>query len=750
MSGRAPDGYPIFTPEEAQAAARTPGNAGKRYYVSGNAQIQRFPDTGRVAAALGATNAPTLTWGPAPSDHSGAAAQPHQQWTFADRMADLLGIGPEDTSRAIAYDPKNDRPGQSTGEDVARSAVTGAERGFTGLLGMGGSARDLAAQLFAGAVSPFTGADKMRDVQQWAQGVVHRNVPVVGDLPDSAPFDAKMQQTTGSYHHPQTSAGRLSERVSSMWPILIGARGTPVQMAAGVAIPGVTSWGASEVAPEPYKDLAGTIGGAVGGVISGRILGDTPPDAQLMADKIPGTGMTEAQRQAVIDSLERGDRVGMRPTTAEAIDANVPGAKTAALQRYAENTQAGIDTLGPRMAERPGQMRTIVGNIADQLAPEGTPPGMLADAARTAATDALEATRRATNAPAEPFYKGLEGEQVPAQTWAQIRDNPTFKVALSELRSDPILGPRFAHLPDNNLSVINEVVQIAHDMKTTFTPAPGNQYGRSTKSAAVGSDAGTVNATMRGLSDNWTQAHDIVAQGRQTQLTPMQQGPLGDIAGRPGMPPGDIDTMANSLFPPKPGEMQPNVTADALAAMDYQNPTLSGRLLRDYLTRQAAENYGNNSNPNTFAPSRFANEVAGNPYQRETLQNAVSQTNPQAGAQFADALSTFETTGRRLPEGSPTAPKLETEAAVKSGGRAANVVVGGGSLRLLLDRATGFMDDLRVRYNQDALARSLAADPARARVLLDQIDAAKGNPPLQRSLLGSLIGANVTAQGNQQ
>lgn len=716
-----------------------------------NGDIVQFPDNMSDAQI---TSVMQREYG---SDHSfqggvGVGGRVHP-FSFADRMADVVGIAPQDTSRPIAPNPANRRPGMSTGEDAARGSVTGLQQGLTGMMGQGGNTLDLVGSAMGWAQNRMAGGAPAGDApaQQWFRDTIHGNMPLVGDLPGSAPFDAKLQQTFGEYHQPQTGPGRLANRVAGMWPAAAGGTGGVVPRLASMAIPGATSFAASELAPEGYKDAAGLAGALMGGVATGAAFGRSAPEARMLAEQTPRMSM--AQRAGIADALRRGRGVGLQPTLTEAIDATVPGARTTALQQYAEGTPAGVQTLGPRMAARPGQMQAAVGNVADLLAPE-TSPVQLETSARNAAGGAINLTRGQVNAPATPFYDALRGETVPPAEWAQLQQNPAFVQGLADLRNNPVLNRQYASLPDNSLAVVNEATKRIGARTTQATPMPGNPQSDSTLAGAYEHQGGEVNAQMRGLSPNWATARDTVAQGRQALLTPMQEGPLGQIAGKPGAPSPDLSAMADALWPSKPFEGQPQVTADALSAMDYQDPGIAGRMLRSFLQSNAAES-GQlvAGKPNQFAPSNFSTRVGGNPIQREALLQGTRDASPTAGELLADALRTFDVTGRRLATGSNTVDKAALAGAVEGGGveQGLRVAKSGGVVAAVTKPLLGWMTRLGIERHQTALVRAIHASPEEAARVLGQIEAARGNSALQRSLFtGFLAGSAVGGGGFSQ
>lgn len=622
----------------------------------------------------------------------------------------------------------------------------------------------------AAAMSPVPGVGQnplMADVDSMSQLTDRviaqhsgRPVPAPTESPFGPSTSEKMAVIPGLRDQPKSSIERLASLLGGaavMAPL--GGGGTPENLAellaagAGNVTRTAVPAGAAFAAGEGTRMLGGsqddqalaTMGGGIaGGALSGMMTGGPKAAPKVLANAAPN--LSAGQQTAVVALMQRAQAAGHPLTLTEAIDYVVPGARTGAVTRIAEGTPAGIERLGPMYAQRSGQTGQMFGKVLDELAPNPPDPRVTAQQAQSAAEGALNATRRATNEPAGPHYKALPEQSIPPDEYARFVGNGSepgavaYGLALKAVRGDPILNAGLAHLPDNNMAVVNAVVQQMGKMESGAREAPTNPGGNNTIAGAYKGGAGGMDALARLLAErgelpaDWQTARGLVAQGRQSTLTPMQMGPLGDIAGSSGgLPSLDAGQMGGKLLPPNPLEGSTPANVEAAQALGPAGPQVVRARLAQALAAAMRDQKGL---PSETAAGTFAQSVAGNPSQSENLGAVVGGLNPSAGDQLANAMEIARASATRRP-GASVQADLAQEADINAGGAAGRAVATGASKRMITDRLAGWMERMHIEGNREKIAQAIASNPDEAAKLLQAMEAAKGNTLQGRALAGA-------------
>lgn len=529
----------------------------------------------------------------------------------------------------------------STGEDVWRSAVTGLVEGTTALAG---TRRDLADLVRRGL--EYLGVQRPNSQ---AEELAMRLV--LG--PSSAELNEGIQSSPlGRYHQPETTMGEYARTLFSFLPSAPFAGRTAAQRAVGTVVPAAATETTGQVvralAPE-YEGAARTItafgtGGAIG--LTRALRHPTPSGPVQRAT----AGASDANMAQAAQLMKNAEGIGIRLTFAEALD-HVTNGRTnlAQIQNFLERSERGRGKLAAVMAERPGQVRGAVSRGLDQIAPATDQPSSIGPQASEAAQTALDRVRQEINARARPHYAALQDQELPAQEYQALARDPSWQLALQEVRANPELNAAIADLPDNNLSVMNEVVKHLDTMAARERPTELNPAGnaRLAELRTVARQAATTAAG--GVSQDWRLARDIGAQGRAAELAPLQAGPLGTIA-------GTVDTAAQTraLYPARPLEGAPGETATAIRSINAVNPSVAPSLTRQHIANvynEAAQDVA--GGPNIQGGAKFASQIAGNREQAATLRAGIMEL-PQ-GRQTMDyvdrLLEATRATGRRIPTG---------------------------------------------------------------------------------------------------
>ena len=554
-----------------------------------------------------------------PLPNAGSPAQPTDVEPV-DVAAPSLANAPMATAGGDPYaafaqvDPTN-RPGQSVGEDVLRSIGQGGlDKGVAGVIGS-----------FGDAAKWGTSAGEWL-AQQGARALGVPDSKLGGfdphpSAPTSAAVNGLNQALTGEYHHPQTIPGHYADTISSFLPAAVGGEGA-LGRAAMVAVPGALSETGGQAAQSMnlgpgWEAALRTLGGLAGGGVVGGAQGVLRAPQAALGAAMPG--ITDAQVSAAQALRQQAAGRGLNLTLAEAVQqVTNNGTGLGRMQRVLEGTREGSATMAPYFAQRPGQVRGAVMSYADQLAPHTDQPSMIGVRAQDAAIGALDRGRQTVNSVAAPDYAALGGQTMPAEQYAAVSADPSYQRALAQLRQQPELNAPVAHLPDNSLAVINEVVKRVRQGATEAagTPlVPGDNHLAAVRTSA----AGIADEAARGVSPNYGAARDTVSDLSRQFVDPMKAGPVGAISQS-----ADVPTQTAALYPRNPLEGAPAETAQGVRVLNNATPGVA-----DDLTRQHLVNALNTSSrdlqtgPNQYLGSKFAVGVAGNPEQAATLRAGV-------------------------------------------------------------------------------------------------------------------------------
>ena len=559
----------------------------------------------------------------------------------------------------------NSHPGMNTGEDVARSGVTGLERGVTGLMGTPrflSGLGDWATQQGANLAETMTGQHLTQQQRQQvlqAGHVVQSGSPfglINPQAPSQAQLDRGVQHVDaalggGGYHTPQTLPGRFTETAAEMAPNAL-LPGGPIARTARVLLPAATAQGAYELAPPGYKPAAKFGGALFGGGLEGGAEGIFAAPAVRMRNAMGD--LDQATLDQVSQLRSNAASRGYDMTIPEAVQQVTGGATDLGnLQRLLESTPRTRGAMADYFSNRPQQVSGVVNNFVEPLLHGSPPPGVLAGQAQTAATGAMNGVRQGINATADPYYTALRGQLMPDADYATLAADPAYAYGLSSLESDPVLGKLLSG-PPNDLSNVNEVVKHLDTLGENARPNPVNPYGDATKVGLYDKARGLADALAGTASPDWRLARDTVANGRAAQLEPMQLGPVGSIAS--GSP--DLGSQTAALYPAAPFRGQPQATGDALLALGSQNPDLPAQLTGQHIANtfdQSARSLQGGANQ--FAGARFVSRLMGNPTQADTLAAGLATIDPSGAmnseaATLADILASG---GQRMPVGSRTA-----------------------------------------------------------------------------------------------
>lgn len=470
-------------------------------------------------------------------------------------------------------------------------------------------------------------------------------------------------------YRPSTDAGAFGERA--------GAAALNVAVP-GAMLPTVLGFGAGEGAAaiaanngaNPDQVEAARFGGnTLGSLAALPFTGPRPVDRrmrsatqQLDLSGTPGTDLALAR--ALMERSRDLPGGGLTLYGDEALSqvAGTRGAPLQAAVRQASRAPSGSRAASQQMANRPQQIHSATMGTADLIAPPITDPAALGVRAQTAASDALGATRAEINSVARPSYDALRGVQLPEAEFETLMQNPSFREALQQVTSNRELRPLLqvganGEIPLNDLNTLNLVQTQLRTLAENAREAPTNPQGNNTIAHMRDTAAAQLDAAASAASPHWTNARGVVSQGRAGVLAPEQAGPLGDIGGRPNAPAqADAQAASLSLYPRTPPEGMPNVTVQALRAMEAQDAGVGADLTRLRLVdalEQGTRRLQGGENPRGGA--NVANNIAGTPTAGATFRAGVQEVAPVAVPTVNDLIEALQASGTRAPEGSQTA-----------------------------------------------------------------------------------------------
>jgi hypothetical protein len=642
------------------------------------------------------------------------------------------------------YTPVDHDPFMSAGEDAGRSFVSHLGPGTANLMGAPGdflsmvhkgsdwTANKLYDAFGAGDVlgryrkeHPSTDKDArtVMGLPQWGGGQGGGFT-----LPTSAELRARQDSLHGAPHVPSTEAGKYAAAISEMAPGAVMAPGGPIAkslFALGSGAGGEFADQITEGTPlHPYARPAGQI---IGGLpaAGGAALRSSP---QRVVGQAMGA-VSDADQAAAIQLMREAQARGIQITPAEAIQqVTNNGTGLGRLQRVIEGTKRGQEQLAPIFSQRPDQVRQAGMNFADQIAPPNAQPSLIGPQAQEAAQGGLDMMRRTINGAAEPHYQALRGQTIPDPEYATLAADPSYRAALAELRGNPELNGPIAGLPDNDLSVVNEVVKNLDTRATAARQTVQNPTGNNRLAGLRGDARSNADALAGNVSADWRRARDLVAEGHRQYLDPLEAGPAGQIARTDNVP-----TQTGGLYPASPLEGAPHETVQALDLMraaeaeaahrsgnPIATPGVGADLSRQHLVRALNEATADlQPGPNQYGGAKYAKTIAGNPEQAATLRAGVGTVGgPDAADELDTLLNVLRATGKRQPAGSMTAFNAED---LKGLGLSLPDAKAGSVLNpaTWVKNGEAAFRGAQQRRNTDALVRLLRSNPDEAAQFLE-------------------------------
>ncbi|MER8515551.1 hypothetical protein NKH47_21695 [Mesorhizobium sp. M1060] len=464
-------------------------------------------------------------------------------------------------------------------------------------------------------------------------------------------------------HKPQTTPGKFAGTITEFAaPGGLPSKGVRLaqtgmgalrkygsELVGNVVVPAVASEAAGQATEgTEYEGLMRFLGAAFGNAGVAATRSYNAPEAAIRR-AVEGT--SDADWAAAKALQDNNTGVALSGPEAHA-QARGGASKLLDLQRVVEGSTTGGNKTGPFYAKRAGQVDTAVGNELDKIAPQSADPYALGPAAAEAAGNVIDKTRQGINNQTRPLYQAADTQTIPDAQFATIKADPRFAAGLKRLRDNKELAPDYASMPDNSISVVDAVTKDLNARGESLANSANPLYGPELagKSTAAASDARNV-ATQQ--SPEYAQALAEQEALRRTQLNPLENGPVGNVAKAK-----DTRTAGEAILPRDPLAGAAPSNADAVKRLAAEDPETTAALVRQNLAdRYSAAQTETQSGSRETAGAKFHKSVAGND-ERSALLDAVLRALPnnKAVASMPELLDVLQATMRRQGPGSATEP----------------------------------------------------------------------------------------------
>lgn len=563
-----------------------------------------------------------------------------------------------------AEPPQVDKSWSDTAIDAAKSYGSGLVEGVTSLTALPGTmvdagwrvARDAAVKGREMVGLPFTPEQiATMDANIAAMQGVRSQV-----MPNADERKASLEGYVGELHKPETTIGKYAHTLGEFTPNVASPGSIPQRVIGQTILPALASEAAGQMTKGtalegPARIIAPL---AVGGLSS---LAGRAPYAERLAGRA-AENISSEQFDAADELIRQARARGIQLTPAEAIQ-QVTGGQGSGLgrvQRLSESLD-GSGRIADVMAMRPSQAQQAANAAFDQVAPRSATPSFQASQAQEVAQGAIDHTRQSINRLAQPYYDQLPSQMLDPRDAEALTRSPSYATALQEIRGNPELNARIAELPDDSAAVVNAVVQrldrnVAASRQTALNPQGDNNLAAVRQGARSEADMAAAAA-----SPEYRTARDIVSQGRERVLDPLQAGPVGRMAAT-----NDVVEQGKALMGDAPS---PQEVTRATSVLMGRDPAITRGVVREQLGRLADKTVGgldSSGRPDQFAGAKLAREMRAG----RKGQNIDAAIEAASGAPVKEEINrvvdALQATGWRQRPGSMTAFNAEDIAAMKS------------------------------------------------------------------------------------
>jgi len=417
-------------------------------------------------------------------------------------------------------------------------------------------------------------------------------------------------------------------------------------------------------------------------------------------------------------------RMGSPITGAEAI-AQVSGNKSlAGTQRYLENAPQSQGIMSQFMVNRPQGQAQAFSNLMPQISPNA-PTSATPFNLQQAGQNVIRGAESSVTGNVTPYFTQAGKQAVPNTDIAGMMTNPKIADAVEYVRSTGTYGVK--NEPANSLRTLIAAKQYLDD-----------QYSKQ-MNAVTGAEKNAARVTWtanRQLDDYLNTVSPDYARGSQkfevaqkTQMNPLRQGPVGQIA--------EGATGADVLMPQKPVSLYPadiKRTADLLRRKDPNALPEWTRQNLESIFNETTQNVGGVQNQ--FGGPKFASTIAGNKQQRDNLRTLVTESSGmQAWQGFERFLDVMQAQGQRMPANSATAFNQMTSEELKRG-MASKVAT-----PLKPSNVVNFLEDMQLSRNATLLSKMLVDPDSVSK--LEELARTGPKSAKAQTLVNSIVGGYI-------
>jgi hypothetical protein len=379
---------------------------------------------------------------------------------------------------------------------------------------------------------------------------------------------------TGPLPEPETTAGQYARTIARNAPATLLGPATAMQRAAMAVIPGVAEETAGQItkgtASEPYARAGAGLVAGVGTALAMR------PN---YADRLLGSqleGVTDAKFAAAQQLKKAAEKEGIKLTNAEAIQRVTNGASgMAEVQRRVENTAGGQQVMRPFMAQRGAQVDGAMQNMLGDISPPVARPSAMTGEAQRSAEAALNSVRKGINEQTEPLYQAAAQARVSPADLQALQSNPAYAARVAQIKADPELKTLLQGLPEDSVGFVDVVKQIASGASSRVGGPMSQDLMGNARAGVLQNVADSARRAGVNASDDYAKALAEQARLRQTQLTPLEAGPLGRMTQAQ-----DPRGIIQSLVPPRPLPGAAGEVSEAAALLAAQNSDAARGVVR--------------------------------------------------------------------------------------------------------------------------------------------------------------------------
>lgn len=543
------------------------------------------------------------------------------------------------------------KPEVSTGEDVARSALSAVPKAAAGILGFPGDVLGLVNR----------GVEKLVAMKHGGKPEDYRQ-PGLHDYVGSDTFRKPIEAVTGPLYEPQTRAGKVAD--TGIQTLATQGRNivkNPVQTAKVVGAVTAGTEGAGALTND--NPWARFFGGLVGGGVPVAANATKSRMGQVVKDSIGDVDDAAIQEALRRQQAAQGQGVPLMGT--ESLDRG----HQLASQVYA--SQRGNAIIDPFVKQRAGQTNKAVRDTIIRNTGSTDSAQEAAQRAQRASTNVLDDAEGARSTATKPWYKAAESETVPQQNIADAQAKiqaqlarypealfPDQRAAISEYLGK--LG-----VPEARTSSFLD--QLYRDARKA---ADAPEIGASDVQKKAAAAMGPVAAALKEASDVGSIKHgrDVHQTITRDVIDPLTSGPVGALAGKQGYVDGQLPSvprMVNVLA--NEGITSPKEIKSLYTNLNRTDKQAFPGMVKTHIEQQLNQATGDiASGASSLAGGKFRAAVAGNEAQRANLDEmlrgvALAQgKNPDALVAGANRLlDTLERTGRTPGIGSQTAGRGE-------------------------------------------------------------------------------------------